>query len=322
MTDPIPVHDIGTQNLSVLTSLEPQKLDAILAAGQRQLGRLPLAFFDHRSKAWARRTGNPYFDPIDELSENTAKGLWFMNFCYEWGCTTGAFTPENGSAPVMRRTLDWPFDEIGRNVVLVKSDTPTGPVKLATWPGFVGVISGLAPGRFAVMINQAPLHRKTGILPLDWFSARWAVRRSNALPPAHVLRIAFETCATFDDAVSYLTDTPIALPVIFTIAGCDPAELATIERGETWAKVDRGRALAANHWRLHDQSSRSRGADSQLRATQMAQSAKEGDAPFQWLRPPILNKDTRLALECDMSSGALRAIGYEKSGPATSVTTC
>jgi len=41
------------------------------------------------------------------------------------------------------------------------------------------------------------------------------------------------------------------------------------------------------------------------------------DAPFDWLTPPILNPDTRLAAVLDASSGQVTVQGFESDGPAT-----
>ena len=320
MLRPVPCHDIGQECLSVLAEREPERLKTILRAGRRHLGRLPLSVMEARSRRWAARQANPHYDVIDRMAAGAPVGLWFMNFCYEWGCTTAAFTPPGAAAPMMRRTLDWPFPEIGRNVILVRADTASGPVKHATWPGFLGIVGGLAPGRFAIMINQAPLPRLTGLLAADWLAARWRTGRRTALPPAHLLRLVFEQARTFDEAVRLLSETPTALPVIYTVAGTAASDVATIERGFTTTRIDRTRALAANHWRLIDQPARARGSDSPLRASRLEESTANPDSGFLWLEPPILNRETRLALEGDMATGTLRVVGYEESGPATEIT--
>ena len=41
------------------------------------------------------------------------------------------------------------------------------------------------------------------------------------------------------------------------------------------------------------------------------------DTDFDWLTPPILNDNTRLAMVADAKEGRIIARGYEKSGPAT-----
>ncbi len=317
----IPVHDIGAAPLSVVADLEPARMAEILASGRRHLGTLPLRFLDSRSRKWATKSGNPFLSEIAAIAANRPQGLWFMNFCYEWGCTTGAKTPHGKSAPILRRTLDWPFDEIGRNMVLVRQEGPKGPNLYPTWPGYLGTISGMAPGRFAIMINQAPLPKKTGVLPFDWIAARIATRATTALPPAHLVRSVFETCADFGEAVEKLTNTPIALPVIFTIAGTRAGETLTIERGRTEARIDREMAVAANHWRLFDDPARPRGKESPARAEQMAASWGRDEELFGWLTPPVLNKDTRLALECDMAAGTMHVVGCESVGIVTDITT-
>ena len=317
----IPVHDIADAPLSILAEREPDRMAEILASGRRHLGALPLKILETRSRKWATRSANPFLSEVSAVAEGRPTGLWFMNFCYEWGCTTGAATPQGKSAPMLRRTLDWPFDEIGRNMVLVRQEGPKGPVLYPTWPGFLGVISGMAPGRFAIMINQAPMRKKTGILPLDWLAVRIATGRTTALPPAHLLRIVFETCETFDEAVEKLTHTPIALPVIFTVAGTKPGQTLTIERQRTEARIDREKAVAANHWRLYDEPARPRGRTSPERAEHMHSSWTGSEAAFDWLSPPVLNKDTRLALECDMAAGTMAVLGCESDGIVTDITT-
>jgi hypothetical protein len=38
---------------------------------------------------------------------------------------------------------------------------PAGEYHNITWPGYVGILTASAPGRFAAAINQAPLWRRT-----------------------------------------------------------------------------------------------------------------------------------------------------------------
>ena len=37
-----------------------------------------------------------------------------------------------------------------------------------TWPGFAGLLTAVAPGRFAASINQAPMRRRTRVRWLLW----------------------------------------------------------------------------------------------------------------------------------------------------------
>ena len=38
-------------------------------------------------------------------------GIWFLNGCYQWGCT--ALAREQAGVPWLARTLDWPFPGLG-----------------------------------------------------------------------------------------------------------------------------------------------------------------------------------------------------------------
>src|SRR4029077_9194052 len=51
-------------------------------------------------------------------------------------------------------------------------------------------------------------------------------------PPAQLLRAVFEDCNSFAEARRRLETTPIARPVIYTLAGIGPAEQCVIDRPE------------------------------------------------------------------------------------------
>ena len=86
-------------------------------------------------------------------------GIWFLNGSYEWGCTAAA-RDEDG-APWLARTLDWPYPGLGRHLEVARMRGTAGEFFNVTWPGYVGVLTASAPGRFAAAINQAPLRRRT-----------------------------------------------------------------------------------------------------------------------------------------------------------------
>ena len=56
--------------------------------------------------------------------------------------------PLGGLAAELARTLDWPFPGLGRFVELVRMRGPAGEFINVTWPGYVGALTALAPGRF------------------------------------------------------------------------------------------------------------------------------------------------------------------------------
>ena len=98
-------------------------------------------------------------------------------------------------------------------------------------------------------LPEPPIRITTGLKPLDWLVERRRAGRSKALPPTHLLRQVFEKAKNFDEAQQMLSDSPIAIPALFTLAGADGRSVV-IERLE-----DRYRhrtapnpTAIANHW--------------------------------------------------------------------------
>jgi hypothetical protein len=249
---------------------------------------------------------------------------FLLNYSYEWGCTTAAAHDPSAGGTTLLRTLDWPFDGLGRALVVVRQQGRAGRYVSVTWPGFVGVLTGLAPGRFAAAINQPPLPLPGWDKAVGWLAARWLVHQSSALPPSHLLRLAFDTCGSFADAVDLIRRTPICLPAIFTLAGPESGEAVVIERTQTLA-FEPTEPAAANHWAADPGPvGRPRDASSLHRRRAMAQLAARApdgslDWSLDWVRPPILQRDTRLAMMANPRTGRLLAQGREKTGPATAI---
>src|SRR5262249_28391704 len=121
--------------------------------------------------------------------------------------------------------LDWKLKGLGSTLMMASQTGSAGAYWNATWPGSVGIYTAMAPGRFAATINQPPLRSHSPLtVPIDWLAARARQFRSNDLPPSHLLRLAFDTCATYADARKLLCDAPICMPVFFTLAGVAPGE--------------------------------------------------------------------------------------------------
>ena len=192
----IPVFDIGAGDLAVLAERGRPHALALMETAQRQFGRVPLALLDRPSKRWLTRAHNPYRGEIERIARIVGRpGVHALNLSFEWGCSSATAPDPDGVGQKLWRTLDWPLHGIGRHVVVCKHQSAAGPWLNATWPGFVGALTVLAPRRFAAAINMPPLRHRTGILPLDWLMMRRDVGRSQALPPSHLLRQTAESGA-------------------------------------------------------------------------------------------------------------------------------
>lgn len=130
--------------------------------------RCALHLADALARDWLAASGTPYAGELERIAEGSGVvGAHLLNASYEWGCTTLAAPAPDGRSARLLRTLDWPFHGLGARVECVRQRGPAGGFVHLTWPGAVGVLTGLAPGRFAAAINQAPLKRRApGDLPM------------------------------------------------------------------------------------------------------------------------------------------------------------
>jgi hypothetical protein len=154
--------------------------------------------------------------------------------------------------PWLARTLDWPFPGLGRHTDVVRTQGPAREYFSVTWPGYAGVLTAMAPSRFAACINQAPMWRRTRHPWLRFYDLAanaihtWVNVRH--LPPDQLLRQVFESCATYAAAKSVLEETPVGRPVIYTLIGCAPGERCVIERTENGFETREDATSAANDW--------------------------------------------------------------------------
>ncbi len=320
----IPVIDVRDAREPGLATfrVDPSRLDALLMSGRKTYTAPGLRIADALSRIWAERNVSPYAGEVAALAATLGRpGAYLLNYSYEWGCTTGACEdPENGGVTLLR-TLDWPFDGLGRNVVVALQRGEAGDFANVTWPGFAGVLTALAPGRFAAAINQPPLRHTPFGKPADWFLTRLVVSRNSAMPATHLLRRVFERCRTFEEARHMIESTPISLPAIFSLAGKEAGQALVIERTETAAYVA-SEPAAANHWAAAVRQGRPRHPSSEPRRRAMSDLLSvnrrgSADWDFSWLTPPILQDDTRLAFAANPRNGRMSLEGWESDGRAT-----
>lgn len=296
---------------------EPDRLAILIRSARRTYTTPGFAVAERLSATWARRAGGPYLTAIEGVRRAMGQdGAYLLNHSYEWGCTAAA-VPGAGGATLLR-TLDWPFDGLGEALIVTRWDGGAGPYCSVTWPGTVGVLTGMAPGRFAGSINQPPLPAPRWGRAAGWPIARARVWRSRAVSPTHLLRRVFDRCETYADAVRMVHDTPLCSPAIFTLAGPGDGEAIVIERTRDAAFVP-ATSVAANHWasagappgRARNPSSYERyGAISALAAP---------DWSLAWAAPPIVQPDTRVVMMAHPRSGRMLVQGWEDAGPVTQV---
>lgn len=318
----IPVHDTGPAFPLETLELEATRAHALMDGATEGVPRRVLHTLDAVSRRWLVKQDSTYLPEIDAIAAKLGRpGAYFLSVNYEWGCTCRVAPSPDGTSARLVRVLDWITHGLGRYVIAARVAGAAGPFVTLTWPGYTGVLQGMAPGRFSAALNQAPMRHRVGHYHIDWAINRHRVWRMRHVTAAHLLREVFETAPSFAAAKEILATRPISAPAIFSLAGIKPTETAVIERTETEAHVHEGGNAIANHWQAPGWRGHTRGIDSAGRACQMHSVPTELDPEFPWLTRPILNWNTRLAMVADASEGRLVARGYEVIGhtaaPAT-----
>ena len=325
----IPVLQLGANFPMETLIAEEARAHTMLDAATKGAPASLLRQLDRVSRAWLVRHSNTHLAEIDAIAARLKRpGTYFFSVNYEWGCTCRVAPSPDGKSARLIRVLDWRTHGLGRNIIAARvtgaAGAPAGEFVTMTWPGYTGVMQALAPGRFAVAVNQAPMRKLGGgVLALDWAANRARVWRQPHATAAHVVRGVVETARTYAEARQRLIETPITAPCIFSLAGLGPKETCVIERQETSAHVLDGAGVAANNWQTPGWHGRPRGQDSHGRAAQMRDiaptMAPAGGEAFPWLKAPILNERTRLVMVMDATEGRFVAQGYEAGQAATAV---
>ncbi len=316
----IPLLDIGREGPIALAESAAERLALLVAGARRHYGNVTLRLGDRATHQWLLRNGNPYRHEIAAIAARfPMPGAIVLNLSYEWSCTAGVGPDPAGHGMRMLRTLDWPLKGLGASLVVARYETEAGDYYSATWPGFVGVLTAMAPGRFCAAINQPPARRISGRCWFDWAIHRRGVWRQSALPPSHLLRAVFDECRTYAEAKARLIETPLCIPAFFTLAGAD-GEGCVIERQETRAAVHEAPMSISNHWlSLPISGYHDRGTDSVGRRALMEACRDTAPDDFSWVVPPILNTRTHASIIANADRPQLLVQGWEGAQPVTAV---
>lgn len=314
----IPVLDCGRDFPLETLSAFQDRAHGLLDLATHRVPAAALRQLDKVSRAWLEKWENAHLGEIEAVARMLDRpGAYFFSVNYEWGCTCRVAPSPDRSTARLIRVLDWKTPGLGRNVVAARVSAPAGRYVALTWPGYTGVLTAVAPGRFSAALNQAPMRKSVGFYYLDWAANRRRVWNMPYPTPAHLLRSVLDEAASFTEARERLRTEPISTPAIFSLAGCQPNDTCVIERTETEARVHDGDHVAANHWQAAGWSGHARGHDSSGRATLMRAIPARLEPDFSWLKAPVLNAHTRIAMVSDAQAGRLVAQGFEADGPAT-----
>jgi hypothetical protein len=74
---------------------------------------------------------------------------------FHYACSSFSYNLKG--APVLARNLDWAWPEtLGHHTIIVRFRKRQHEYYAVTFPGFVGVLSAMSPGKWAITVNMAP----------------------------------------------------------------------------------------------------------------------------------------------------------------------
>ena len=155
-----------------------------------------------------------------DFSENQVliTNLYYDALKFVFGCTS--FCVTNQKERLHARNLDWwtEHNMLGKftKIFDFKKD---GEImySLVSWPGFIGGLSGVKPGKFSITLN-AVLSNESPQL---------------AVPITFLIRDVLENAKIFDEAVKILSETTIASDCLLMVVGANYDENVVIERTPT-----------------------------------------------------------------------------------------
>ena len=332
----IPILDVGRLPSGDLCRHDSARARALVRAAlsRRSHPLLPLAarLLDRVSHSWLVRQSNPYLEEIRDVAAVLRRpGAYFLNTVYEWACSTSVARDTSGGARMIR-VLDWGMPGLGRNTVIARHSAEAGSFYSATWPGYAGVLTGMAPGRFSAAINQAPKMPVLGLEIVDEIVTRLRVMRlRGAVPGAHLLRQAFERAPDYGTALDMLTDESVslAMPALFTLAGTEPDQGCVVEafgrvrRVHRVAGAENGALGVANQWLSADLAGKPRNRavgtgpamtaeeNNRARRKMVAKLQREAFRGAADLNEPVLNSHTVMVVVANARRGEMMVEGLE-----------
>ena len=339
----IPLVDAGRSGaLGLYEAASGEVISLIVGAlGAHKLLGLAAPLGDRMSRRWLEQHDNPYLGEIAAVARAVGvPGVYLLNIVYEWACSTSVGPAPEGPGNRMIRVLDWGLPGIGKHLVIGRHASDHGGYLNVTWPGYAGILTAMAPGRFSAAINQAPRQAPTGLRWLDEAIVHLAMyRRPGTIPAAHLLRKVFEEAPDYAAALAMLSEGAyeLAMPAIFTLSGAAPGEGAIVEaigRKRIVTRSDKaqgGIIGVANDWLSPGLPGAAR--DNALawstNTTVEANNAERREtacrlqlSPFAGvadLKPPILNGHTVLVASANAATGMLEVEALDQGGDRLSL---
>eukprot|EP00656_Telonema_subtile_P016384 TRINITY_DN18650_c0_g1_i2.p1 TRINITY_DN18650_c0_g1~~TRINITY_DN18650_c0_g1_i2.p1 ORF type:complete len:387 (+),score=85.45 TRINITY_DN18650_c0_g1_i2:91-1251(+) len=177
---------------------------------------------------------------VASLSGFSAEDLGLLQLAYEASARCScvvANTPDG--APLHARTLDWGalfLRDLAVNIEFQRAGQTV--FSAATWAGYLGVLTGCAPGRFAASVNYRSLQ---GSLVQNFSSGL-----QGGWPVGFLVRHVLQDPARYpdyDSARAMLSSAPLMSPCYLVVTGCVAGQGSSITRNREGEEQDKAQQL-------------------------------------------------------------------------------
>jgi len=154
---------------------------------------------------------------LSRFSENEIliTNLYYDALKFVFGCT--AFAIQNQGQSLHARNLDWWTENNAlKKHTKIFHFTRNNQIlySAVSWIGFIGILSGMKPGKFSVTLNAVSSTEAPHLAP----------------PVTFLIRETLEKAESYAEACRMLSETEIASDCLLMLVGTEPGERIVIER--------------------------------------------------------------------------------------------
>jgi hypothetical protein len=152
--------------------------------------------------------------------------LVLLQLVYEASATCTSIVVQNEDGSVFHaRTMDWemPFSVEALTVELIFRSHGRELFRASSWAGYVGVLTGMKPGAFAISVNFRLT--KEGSF---WTNVKQTLK--SAWPVGFLVREVLQSESEYQGALVALASSPLISPAYFTLSGVERGEGCIVTR--------------------------------------------------------------------------------------------
>lgn len=187
---------------------------------------------------------------IAELLGISVGKVAMLQLAYEFNTSCTSILYKNGDEVLHYRTMDWNMLELKPLTIEVEFKRNGIPIFVATtWPGYVGILTGMRIGTYAVSINYRRVNEGMFRNLLNGLFSCW--------PISFLVRYILENYSTYEEAKNAFRNSYLMAPVYIILSGKTGGRIFTRDRTRNVRELKLEDYLVQtniDHWRGFEKS--------------------------------------------------------------------